>query len=99
MTGFLLRIAVFVLIFYLLRKVVNALFKKGSKSVPSGEARSRVRPQSKEIQGQTAKDPNCGTYVATSIALTARDDGETLYFCSDECRRTYFETGKGQGRG
>lgn len=99
MTGFLLRIAVFALIFYLLRMVINALFKKGPTSVKSGEAHSRVKSHAKEIQGQTAKDPNCGTYVATSIALTAREGGETLYFCSDECRRTYLETAKGQGSG
>jgi len=32
------------------------------------------------------KDPVCGTYVSEAVAVTLREDGQTLYFCSDACR-------------
>jgi YHS domain-containing protein len=35
------------------------------------------------------KDPNCGTFVSPARALAIRTGGETLYFCSDKCRREW----------
>jgi YHS domain-containing protein len=35
------------------------------------------------------RDPNCGTYVSPSRALATRMAGETLYFCSEKCRREW----------
>jgi len=35
------------------------------------------------------KDPNCGTFVSPSRALAIRTGGETVYFCSDKCRREW----------
>jgi hypothetical protein len=29
----------------------------------------------------------CGTYVLASAAKTSADGGETLYYCSEECKR------------
>ena len=35
------------------------------------------------------KDPNCGTFVSPARALAMRLGGETVYFCSDKCRREW----------
>jgi YHS domain-containing protein len=36
------------------------------------------------------RDPVCGMHVAEGLALPAKAGGETLYFCSAECRDKYF---------
>ncbi len=35
------------------------------------------------------RDPVCGTYVAPASAVSLTAGGETLYFCSEECRSKY----------
>src|SRR5262249_17232730 len=35
------------------------------------------------------RDPVCGTHVSEEIALPLREAGETLHFCSEECRNKY----------
>ena len=38
----------------------------------------------------TTKDPICGMTVDESIALHAEHDGETFYFCSEQCRQKFL---------
>ena len=35
------------------------------------------------------KDPVCGMHMAEELALPFSADGETHYFCSQECRAKY----------
>ena len=35
------------------------------------------------------KDPVCGMHLAEELALPMSVDGETQYFCSEECRAKY----------
>ena len=35
------------------------------------------------------KDPVCGMHIAEELALPFDADGETHYFCSQECRAKY----------
>jgi len=35
------------------------------------------------------RDPVCGTFVATEISYPLELDGESLHFCSAECRDRY----------
>jgi YHS domain-containing protein len=35
------------------------------------------------------KDPVCGMHLAEELALPMSVDGETQYFCSDQCRAKY----------
>jgi YHS domain-containing protein len=39
--------------------------------------------------GELKKDPVCGTYVSTSLAVTRTIKGEVVYFCSNECRNKF----------
>ncbi|MGC8660135.1 MAG: YHS domain-containing protein [Desulfomonilaceae bacterium] len=38
---------------------------------------------------QMVKDPVCGTYILARDAKSLRVDGETYYFCSDDCRKRF----------
>ena len=44
------------------------------------------------------RDPVCGTFVSPATAPALRDGGETIYFCSDKCRREW-ERGDGRSDG
>jgi YHS domain-containing protein len=35
------------------------------------------------------RDPVCGTFVSPAKAPALRIEGETLYFCSEKCRRQF----------
>jgi YHS domain-containing protein len=35
------------------------------------------------------RDPNCGTFVSPTRAPALRSGGETMYFCSEKCRREW----------
>jgi YHS domain-containing protein len=39
--------------------------------------------------GELRKDPVCGTFVPVSTSLTRVVNGETVYFCSTECRERF----------
>lgn len=36
------------------------------------------------------KDPICGMTVDAATAIHAERDGETFYFCSDQCRQKFL---------
>jgi len=39
--------------------------------------------------GALKRDPVCGTYIPVDNSVRKKVDGETLYFCSPECRDKY----------
>ena len=56
--------------------------------VGSGGGRPN-RPSQPLIQGETARDPVCGMFVSTEVSHQLTEQGETLHFCSRECRERY----------
>lgn len=42
--------------------------------------------------GKLFKDPVCGTYVTSEGSPTAVHDGESVYFCSDDCRTRFLSS-------
>ncbi len=42
--------------------------------------------------GKLFKDPVCGTYVTSEGSPTAVHDGESVYFCSDDCRTKFLSS-------
>ncbi len=84
-------LARFLIIFTALLLLGRWLLKKlfGTASSSSGEpARKSSRPKS--IQGQTFKDPQCGMYVASSLAVSQRVGEEEYHFCSASCRDEFL---------
>jgi YHS domain-containing protein len=42
------------------------------------------------VNQKLVRDPICGMHVAEGLALTLKQDGEIVYFCSAECRDMYL---------
>lgn len=51
---------------------------------PSGSARG---PDADNVP--LVQDPHCGRFIPQTEALTASRRGQTIYFCSRECRTAY----------
>ncbi|NOR11504.1 MAG: YHS domain-containing protein [Desulfovibrionaceae bacterium] len=86
-----LRIFILAILFFILyrllfgsrkRQKVADTHSKGQKTVP---------------QDTLVEDPVCHSYVPKRQAIQAVKDGETFYFCSDKCCKTFLEE-QGEGR-
>lgn len=70
------------LLFLLIRSMLKGMFSASSPA----RHRSETRPVDVPAGGELKKDPVCGTYVSTAASLSRTVRGETVYFCSAECR-------------
>jgi YHS domain-containing protein len=87
---------------YFIRSVLAILVKAftGSASGPTGHTRNSQAanqrpgnpyagapaPPSSPQASELKKDPVCGTFVSTAVALQKNAGGQTYYFCSADCR-------------
>jgi uncharacterized protein len=77
--------------FILVAMIVYRLFKwiwKDDKPAQKGPQHS----QGEQVVEEMKQDPVCGTYVASSLALTATHKGAIVYFCSSACRDKFKQT-------
>jgi len=81
MTGWVLRLLGFLILVFLIRRVLAALFRSLR---PAAEPR-------RTITGQMVRDPQCGAFVDTRLALVDRSSGTSHYFCSEECRQKFTQ--------
>jgi YHS domain-containing protein len=58
--------------------------RAGQASQPSQAPGKQV-----PLTGELKKDPACGTYIAAASSIQEKVGGETLYFCSKQCRDKY----------
>jgi YHS domain-containing protein len=75
------------LVFLFLRAVLRNVFAGFRRSVSRPSATAAPPPV--RAGGVLHKDPVCGTYVSSDSGISRTIDGETLYFCSPECRDRY----------
>jgi len=78
----LFRGLIFLFLFLMVRSLARSLLaglRSAGSSVPS------KRPPTVDV-GELKKDPVCGTYVSTAVSVTGKVNGETVHFCSTECR-------------
>jgi YHS domain-containing protein len=82
--SFIVDIVLPLLFFLLLRSILRSIFP----SPKDVARRSAPPPQEPTVVagGELKKDPVCGTYISTSLAITRKVKGEVVYFCSNECR-------------
>jgi YHS domain-containing protein len=80
--GRLLRFVFWVLIVSWVIRLVGRMF---------GAANQRTAPaDASATRGKRlVKDPVCGMHLAEELALPMSANGETQYFCSQECRAKY----------
>ena len=83
MTG-LFRLLFFIFVIFIVRLVMHKIFALKSPG-RSRQPRSVGSQQAKTISGRMVKDPQCGTHVATELAVPLWVDGTTYYFCSQAC--------------
>jgi YHS domain-containing protein len=71
------------LVFWILRNLFRSF-----NAAPRGPVASKpIRPApTVPSGGELKKDPVCGTYVSVNASITKRVNGETLHFCSADCR-------------
>lgn len=56
---------------------------------------ARPRPMAERTGGTLVRDPNCGTYLPESRAITVG----ALHFCSSACRDAYAAAHRGSASG
>ncbi|MFQ5928205.1 MAG: transcriptional regulator [Acidobacteriota bacterium] len=78
---------IFLILLSLIRSFLARLLNPSSQKSKSGPRRAEAR---RTISGQMVKDPQCGMHVAMELAVTARVKGETVHFCSEECRNSFI---------
>lgn len=89
----LLRALLLVIVFLLIQKAISYLLG-GWTSLGRKRPRAKTPPTGRAIEGRMVKDPQCGMYVASSLALSLEADGGRVYFCSENCRDAYQEARK-----
>jgi YHS domain-containing protein len=87
MLRFVIILLVSVLFITILRSVVG-IITRGFSDVMKPQAPPGHGPVA-PAGGELKRDPVCGTYVAASNSVRKVVKGETLYFCSPECREKY----------
>jgi YHS domain-containing protein len=79
------RLLVPLLLFLIVRSLLRGLFTPSTKS----PERAREAPPKVPDGGELRKDPVCGTYVSVLAGVREKVKGETVYFCSTDCRDRY----------
>jgi len=82
----LFRFVFIVFILYLIYAVVR-FFQSIGKAKPS-------RHEQGQVQGTMVKDEFCNMYLPRDEAVREIRDGKEYFFCSDECRKKFFEANK-----
>jgi YHS domain-containing protein len=76
------------IVFLFIRSILKTIFQTGKNVARREEA----RPANPTVVtgGELKKDPVCGTYISTAVAVTRSVKGETVYFCSKDCRDKFL---------
>jgi YHS domain-containing protein len=82
----LFRGLIFLFLFVMVRSVARSLWS----GFTSGGQRSDSKRPEVVASGELKRDPVCGTFVSPAVSLTGKSKGETVYFCSPECRDRYL---------
>ena len=80
-----------ILVIFFLRAVMRNLFRGFGEMMHSGSTTQQPpRPQDQiPLTGELKKDPNCGTYISATTSIKENVGGQTLHFCSKQCRDKY----------
>jgi YHS domain-containing protein len=79
-----IRLAVLVLVFYLLYKLWKGIFL--TRETPKNNPAVTGQPERGE---ELIEDPFCHRYIPASQAYRSTVDGQAMFFCSEECCEHY----------
>lgn len=80
----LIRLALLGLLAYLVYRLLRSLFHAVRQPDESGHGAHHRAGE------EMVLDPECGTHIPLSDALSAQVAGAKRYFCSRECREAYL---------
>ena len=86
----LFRGLLFSVMLLLIARALWRLLQGIAQGYSSGGGAASPRTASRPVMKLT-QDPMCGTFVVPGKALEYVHGRETLYFCSDACRRRFLE--------
>jgi len=92
MFRFIFYLLVTVLLITVLKSIVGIVLRGVAEAMKPGapSAGTAPRPSGQvPLTGELKKDPVCGTYIAAATSIKERTGGETIHFCSQECRDKY----------
>lgn len=78
------------IIFFILCYILYRLVKSLALPTPKKPGESPIR-SNETITDEMVMDPSCHVYIPKLEAITAKIAGETIYFCSKECKKKYLE--------
>ena len=83
MSLIMLRIFYLVVILWLLRRFLPRFLKPVA-----------AKPNPNSVANYMVKDPVCGMYMVSRLALKVEKKNKTVYFCSEKCKKNYLEIEK-----
>jgi YHS domain-containing protein len=81
-----------ILLITVLRAIIGIIMRGFTEMVKSDgdtAAAPRGKPPDVPVAGELKRDPVCGTFVSMATSLKKTAEGQTVYFCSAECRDKY----------
>ena len=92
MTSIIIRILLLAFVLWLVRRLLGKILVRVKQP---GATDDRA-----DIQNSMVKDPVCGMYMDSRLAIRLDSRKEAYYFCSEECKNKYLgNAGKGTGAG
>lgn len=88
MFSLILKILFFVVIIWQVMRFIASLMGAGKKST------SKSAP--KNDPNYMVKDPVCGMYMDSRLAVRLGNGNEATYFCSEECKKKFLDKSSGE---
>jgi YHS domain-containing protein len=77
------------------KSIVGMVLKGFAEAMKPGSTATGATPRSVgqvPLSGELKKDPVCGTYISAASSIKQTVAGETVHFCSQDCRDKYVAT-------
>jgi YHS domain-containing protein len=72
----------------LLRRLVNSM------GAAATDKQQPIDVPTDAVSRKLVRDPVCGMHLAEGLAIAERSGGETIFFCSEECRTKFMDAPK-----
>ncbi len=89
---FLIQLVIFISIIYLVRRFFAGVFRNPKKSASENNGADN-------LSTQMVKDPVCGMYMDSRLAVRLENTNGTFYFCSEKCKTKFLDVPSGTETG
>ncbi|GMT42165.1 MAG: hypothetical protein IEMM0002_0576 [bacterium] len=86
-----IRTAAIIFLLWMCYRLVKSAIKKALGGI-AASAFARSRGDQKQV-ADMVRDPVCGSYVSTDHAVVSDIGGKRVYFCSEDCLKSYAAEG------